>query len=60
MQIRLFKKKKCINPFDPMQPGPNNEGLNSNYRYLFETSVYKPGAALSCSDPGHPLICSRR
>jgi hypothetical protein len=49
-----------IDPFDPMQPAPNNDGLNSNYRYLFETSVYKPYNALWCSDRGHPLICSRR
>jgi hypothetical protein len=49
-----------IDPFDPTQPAPNNDGLNSNYRYLFETSVYKPDNALWCSDRGHPLICSRR
>jgi feruloyl esterase len=49
-----------IDPFDPVQPAPNNDGLNSNYHYLFETSVYKPDNALWCSDRGHPLICSRR
>ncbi len=59
-QIRVVRDEYRINPFDPMQPAPNNEGLNSNYRYLFEASVYKPGAALWCSDRGHPLICSRR
>jgi Tannase and feruloyl esterase len=49
-----------IEPFDPVKPAPNNNGLNSNYRYIGETSVYKPGNALWCSDRGHPLICSRR
>jgi hypothetical protein len=49
-----------IDPFDPTQPAPNNDGLNSNYRYIGEASVYKPGNALWCSDRGHPLICSRR
>ena len=48
-----------IEPFDPLKPAPSNDGLNSNYRYPFETSVYKPGAALWCSDRGHPLVCSR-
>jgi Tannase and feruloyl esterase len=49
-----------IDPFDPMQPAPNNDGLNSNYRYIGETSVYRPGNQLWCSDRGQPLICSRR
>jgi Tannase and feruloyl esterase len=49
-----------IEPFDPVKPTPNNDGLNSNYRYVGETSVYKPGNALWCADRGHPLICSRR
>jgi hypothetical protein len=49
-----------IEPFDPLKPAPSNDGLNSNYRYPFETSVYKPGNALWCPDRGQPLICSRR
>jgi Tannase and feruloyl esterase len=49
-----------IEPFDPVKPAPNNDGLNSNYRYFFETSIYKPGVALWCPDRGQPLICSRR
>src|SRR6185437_8490434 len=31
-----------IDPFDPTQLAPNNGGLNSNYHYFFEASVYKP------------------
>jgi Tannase and feruloyl esterase len=49
-----------IDPFDPLQPAPNNDGLNSNYHSIGETSDYKPGAELWCSDRTGPLICSRR
>jgi hypothetical protein len=35
-----------IDPFDPTQPAPNNDGLNSKYRSIGETSDYKPGNAL--------------
>jgi hypothetical protein len=49
-----------VDPFDPLQPAPNNDGLNSNYHSIGETSDYKPGAELWCSDRTGPLICSRR
>jgi Tannase and feruloyl esterase len=49
-----------IDPFDPTQPAPNNDGLNSNYRSVGETSDYKPGAALWCPDRGQALVCSPR
>jgi hypothetical protein len=49
-----------IDPFDPVQPPPNNNGLNSNYRSIGETSDYRPGAELWCSDRLGPLVCSRR
>jgi Tannase and feruloyl esterase len=38
-----------VDPFDPVKPGPDNSGLNSNYRYIGETSDYRPGNALWCS-----------
>jgi hypothetical protein len=49
-----------IDPFDPVTPAPENNGLNSNYDYLFKASVYKPGAALWCPDRGRTLVCMRR
>ncbi len=49
-----------IDPFDPVQPAPNNHGLNSNYSYAAEGSVYKPGNQLWCSDRTGALTCSRR
>jgi feruloyl esterase len=35
-----------VDPFDPLQPAPNNSGLNSNYLYIGETSDYRPGNEL--------------
>ena len=35
-----------IDPFDPMKPAPDNDGLNSNYRSVGETSDYRPGNQL--------------
>src|SRR5277367_5495778 len=49
-----------IEPFDPVKPAPNNDGLNSNYHSIGETSDYKPGAELWCSNRLGPLVCSRR
>jgi hypothetical protein len=49
-----------IDPFDPLQPAPDNNGLNSNYHSIGETSDYKPGAELWCSNRLGPLVCSRR
>jgi feruloyl esterase len=49
-----------IDPFDPVQPAPSNNGLNSNYHSIGETSDYKPGAELWCSNRLGPLVCSRR
>ena len=41
-----------IDPFDPVKPAPNNNGLNSNYHSIGETTDYKPGNALWCTDRG--------
>jgi len=49
-----------IEPFDPVQPAPSNNGLNSSYRYIGETSDYKPGNALWCPDRSEPLTCALR
>jgi hypothetical protein len=49
-----------IDPFDPLRPAPDNSGLNSNYHSIGETSDYKPGAELWCSNRLGPLVCSRR
>jgi hypothetical protein len=49
-----------IDPFDPLQPPPNNDGLNSNYTYIGEASVYRPGNQLWCSERGPALMCLRR
>jgi hypothetical protein len=49
-----------IDPFDPVQPAPSNNGLNSNYHSIGETTDYKPSAELWCSNRLGPLVCSRR
>jgi hypothetical protein len=49
-----------IEPFDLVKPAPNNDGLNSNYRYIGETSDYKPSNALWCSEGGQALTCALR
>lgn len=49
-----------IEPFDPLKPAPENNGLNSNYRYIGEASDYRPGEELWCSDRSQLLTCSRR
>lgn len=49
-----------FDPFDPLQPAPNNNGLNSNYRYIGESSDYRPGNASWCPEQRQPLTCSPR
>jgi hypothetical protein len=49
-----------IDPIDPTQPAPNNNGLNSNYRYIGETSDYRPGNQLWCSQRSQTPVCARR
>jgi hypothetical protein len=49
-----------IDPFDPLKPAPENNGLNSNYRDIGEVSDYKPGNALWCSERGQALTCAPR
>ena len=48
-----------VEPLDPIQPPPDNNGLNSNYNYVGQMSVYKSGNELWCSDRAGPLVCSR-
>jgi hypothetical protein len=43
-----------------MQPAPRNNGLNSNYSYIGETSDYRPGNELWCPERRQPLTCSPR
>jgi Tannase and feruloyl esterase len=49
-----------IDPFDPMKPAPDNNGLNSNYRSVGETSDYKPGNQLWCSEGSPAGVCLPR
>ena len=49
-----------VAPFDPLQPAPQNTGLNSNYQSVGETSDYTPGNALWCPENRQPLSCSPR
>jgi feruloyl esterase len=49
-----------VDPFDPVRPAPNNSGLNSNYRYVSESSDYRPGNELWCPEGKQPLTCSPR
>ncbi len=47
-----------VAPFDPLQPAPANDGLNSNYAYIGQTSDYPPDNALWCPENRQPLSCS--
>jgi feruloyl esterase len=38
-----------VAPFNPLVPPPHNNGLNSNYRYIGQTSAYRPGNEPSSS-----------
>jgi len=49
-----------VEPFDPLKPAPDNDGLNSNYRYIGKASDYRPGEALWCPERGEILTCSPR
>jgi len=49
-----------IDPFDPNQPAPDNNGLNSNYRSAGETSDYRPGNQLWCSGGSTAGVCLPR
>jgi feruloyl esterase len=49
-----------VAPFDPLQAAPQNDGLNSNYKYIGESSDYTPGNALWCPERRQPLSCSPR
>ena len=49
-----------VDPFDPMKPAPDNSGLNSNYRSVGETSDYRPGNQLWCSEQSQAGICLSR
>ncbi len=49
-----------VDPFDPLKPAPDNDGLNSNYRYVGKASDYWPGHELWCPEGSQTLICSQR
>jgi feruloyl esterase len=49
-----------IDPFDPMKPAPDNNGLNSNYRSVGETSDYRSGNQLWCSEGSPAGVCLSR
>jgi hypothetical protein len=49
-----------VDPFDPLKPAPENNGLNSNYWDIGEVSDYKPGNALWCLERSQTLICTPR
>jgi feruloyl esterase len=49
-----------VEPFDPRKPAPDNNGLNSNYRSVGETSDYRPGNQLWCSEGSPAGVCLSR
>jgi len=49
-----------IAPFDPLQPAPKNNGLNSNYDYIGASSDYQKRNELWCAWDGPSLKCSPR
>jgi Tannase and feruloyl esterase len=49
-----------ISPFDPTQPAPHNNGLNSNYDYIGASSDYQKRNELWCAWDGERLTCSPR
>lgn len=46
-----------VAPFDPLSPPPDNDGLNSNYDYVGQDTVYQPDNALWCEQNGASLVC---
>jgi len=49
-----------VAPFDPLQPAPKNNGLNSNYDYIGVSSDYQKRNELWCTWDGPRLTCSPR
>ncbi len=49
-----------VEPFDPFKAPAGHNGLNSNYGYVGESSAYRPGSALWCSEQKQPLTCGPR
>ena len=49
-----------IAPFDPLQPAPQNNGLNSNYDYIGASSDYQQKNELWCAWNGPNLTCQPR
>ena len=47
-----------VAPFDPLQPTPQSNGLNSNYDYIGATSDYQKRNQLWCTWDGPRLTCS--
>lgn len=53
-------KTLTVTPFNPLVPPPQNNGLNSNYRYIGKASTYRPGNELWCRQQGPKLVCSHQ
>jgi feruloyl esterase len=53
-------KTLTVTPFNPLNPPPKNNGLNSNYDYIGKTSAYQPGNELWCTQQGTTLVCSHQ
>jgi feruloyl esterase len=49
-----------VAPFDPLEPVPHNNGLNSNYDYIGATSDYQKRNELWCTWDEQRLTCSPR
>jgi feruloyl esterase len=49
-----------VAPFDPLQPAPKNNGLNSNYDYIGASSDYQKRNELWCTWDGPRLSCLPR
>jgi hypothetical protein len=49
-----------VAPFDPTQPAPQNNGLNSNYDYIGASSDYQKRNELWCTWDEQRLTCSPR
>jgi feruloyl esterase len=49
----------AVAPFDPGRAVPDNDGLNSRYRYVGYAETYRPDAALWCAQDGPTLRCTR-
>jgi hypothetical protein len=49
-----------VHPFDPTQPEPASNGLNSHYNFVGLKTVYAPGSALWCTERGQSLSCTQQ